>query len=164
MKVENCDGTRWGGGEGRGHEAEGGGGDEADDGEAEAAEEGVEGRLVLVLQEPAADDEDEGQRQDEDGEGGDDGSGDGHGGGIALGDDGGVAGIGGGVDPYGAGGNLADGQDVGKLLGGEPRMLLDDGALDEGYHRVASAEGEEADEKERVEKLKKNHLEIIVYR
>ena len=158
MKFEEGDGAGGRGGEGGWHEGEGGGGDEADDGEAEDAEEGVERGLVLMAQEPASHDEDERQGEDEHGQGGHDGGGDGEGGGIAFGDGGGVAGIGGGVDAHRAGGDLADGQDVGELLGGEPGMVVDDGVLDEGNHRIASAEGEEADEQEGVEEGEEEHF------
>lgn len=158
MRIEEGDGAggRWC--EGGGEEGEGCGGDESDDGEAEEAKDGVEGGLVLVAQEPASHDEDECQGEDEHRQGGDDGGGDGDGGGVAFGDGGGVAGIGGGVDAHGAGGDLADGQDVGELLGGEPGMVVDDGVLDEGNHRIASAEGEEADEEEGVEEGEEEHF------
>ena len=111
-------------------------------------------------EEPAADDEDERHGEDEDGEGGDECPGDGHGGGVAFGKDGRVARIGGGVDAHGAGGNLADGQDVGEFLCREPPVLFDDSTLDEGDHRIASTEGEETDDEEGDEELEENHLSI----
>ena len=151
MKIEKGDGSRWSGREGCGHKRDGGGGDEADDGEAKDLENDVEGRIGLVGEEPTANDEDEGHGEDENGKGGDEGTSDGYGRGVALGDDGGVACIGGGVNAYGTGGDLADGQDVGELLRGEPAVLFDNGTLDEGYHRIAAAEGEEADDEEGVE-------------
>ena len=64
-----------------------------------------------------------------------------------------VAHVGGGVDADGPLSHLRDGHDVGESALGDPSMGRDHLRLDEGQHRIASADGEGADQEEGPEQV-----------
>lgn len=124
------------------HQHQGGRGEQTHHRRAEACKYGLYGRMLLILQEELADGEHQDERREHHGKGGDDGAP--H---TARGRE---AYVGGRVDADGAGGHLADGHDVRKLLRRQPVVARHDLALYHGEHGIAASEAEQSYLEERV--------------
>lgn len=122
------------------HQQEGGGSQEAYHGGTQALEDALNQRMVLVFEEELTDGEHQDERGQAHGKGGHETAPN-----AACGSE---AYIGGAINADRAWRHLTDGDDVGKLLRGEPTMDSDYLGLDQGEHGVAASKAKQADLKE----------------